>query len=106
MTTSTDTAWITISAEAKERIRLPVRFAGCDLRELEDRRYAEYLGGMWHGLPPLLDSHDENNNQVAGRFNVPAIVNLLGQTSFSTNEPWRILLSHPNSTLSNDLQSC
>eukprot|EP00957_Ditylum_brightwellii_P034082 2581672-Ditylum_brightwellii.AAC.1 len=40
VTTSTDTAWISISAEAKKHIQLPVCFAGCDLRELEDRRYA------------------------------------------------------------------
>eukprot|EP00957_Ditylum_brightwellii_P167264 12732817-Ditylum_brightwellii.AAC.1 len=39
-------AWISISAEAKERIRLPVYFAGCGLKELEDCRYAEYLGSM------------------------------------------------------------
>eukprot|EP00957_Ditylum_brightwellii_P004487 340950-Ditylum_brightwellii.AAC.1 len=40
VTTSTDTAWISISADAKERIQLSVCFAGCGLRELEDRRYA------------------------------------------------------------------
>eukprot|EP00957_Ditylum_brightwellii_P112101 8547429-Ditylum_brightwellii.AAC.1 len=77
VTTSTDMTWISISVQAKERIRLPVCFAGCGLTELEDRRYAEYLGGMWHGLPTLLDSCDENDDQVAGQFNVPAIVNLL-----------------------------
>eukprot|EP00957_Ditylum_brightwellii_P057970 4395546-Ditylum_brightwellii.AAC.1 len=43
VTTSTDTAWISVSAEAKEHVWLPVHFAGCGLRELEDHRYAEYL---------------------------------------------------------------
>eukprot|EP00957_Ditylum_brightwellii_P035245 2673001-Ditylum_brightwellii.AAC.1 len=36
VTTSTGTSWISISVEAKERIQLPVCFAGCGLRELED----------------------------------------------------------------------
>eukprot|EP00957_Ditylum_brightwellii_P055967 4241167-Ditylum_brightwellii.AAC.1 len=44
--TSTDTAWISISAEAKEHLRLPVCFAGCGLRKLEGCRYAEYLGSI------------------------------------------------------------
>eukprot|EP00957_Ditylum_brightwellii_P059092 4482765-Ditylum_brightwellii.AAC.1 len=66
MTTSSDTSWISISAEAKERVQLLVSFAGCDLRELEDCHYAEYLDCMWHGLLPLLDLCGENDNQVAG----------------------------------------
>eukprot|EP00957_Ditylum_brightwellii_P074822 5686332-Ditylum_brightwellii.AAC.1 len=40
VTTSTDTAWISISTEVKEHLWLPVCFAGCGLRELEDHRYA------------------------------------------------------------------
>eukprot|EP00957_Ditylum_brightwellii_P094754 7215846-Ditylum_brightwellii.AAC.1 len=63
VTTSTDTSWISISAEVEKCIQLPFCFAGCGLRELKDRLYAEYLGGMWHGLPPLLDLCDENDNQ-------------------------------------------
>eukprot|EP00957_Ditylum_brightwellii_P004324 328151-Ditylum_brightwellii.AAC.1 len=55
VTTSTDTAWISISAQSKECLQLPVRLAGCGLRELEDHCYAEYLCIMQHGLPPFLD---------------------------------------------------
>eukprot|EP00957_Ditylum_brightwellii_P083882 6375356-Ditylum_brightwellii.AAC.1 len=87
VTTLTDISWISISAEAKEHLQLPAYFSGCGLRELEDSCYAEYLGVIWQGLPPLLDLCDENDNQVAGQFNVPAIFNILGQISFGTNEP-------------------
>eukprot|EP00957_Ditylum_brightwellii_P204132 15337865-Ditylum_brightwellii.AAC.1 len=105
MTTATGVQWAELSDEAKERLRLPIRHRGCGLRQLEDRRHAEFLGGMWHGLPPLLDSTDEEGNHIPGRLNVPAIVNLLGRQSFSSNKPWEELLRHPNSALSNDLRA-
>eukprot|EP00957_Ditylum_brightwellii_P033467 2535755-Ditylum_brightwellii.AAC.1 len=79
---------------------------GCGLCELEDRHFAEYLGGMWYGLPPLLNTQDNDGNMVAGRLNLPALTNILGKNSFGTDMPWMKLLSHPNSTLANNLHTC
>eukprot|EP00957_Ditylum_brightwellii_P170417 12972544-Ditylum_brightwellii.AAC.1 len=98
MMTTTGTNWDELSDKAKERLHLPNQYHGCDLRQLRDRRYSEYLGGMWHGLPPILDSAVEERNHVPGRLNGFAIVNLLGQHSFENDEPWEVLLQHPNST--------
>eukprot|EP00957_Ditylum_brightwellii_P141471 10777439-Ditylum_brightwellii.AAC.1 len=86
-------------------MRLPIRFQGCGLQELEDRCFAEYLGSMWHGLPPLLDSTDEEGSHVSGRLKVPALVNLFCQNSFGSDHPWQTLLAHQRSNLAQDLQT-
>eukprot|EP00957_Ditylum_brightwellii_P050599 3836846-Ditylum_brightwellii.AAC.1 len=62
--------------------------------------YENYLTGN------MLDSTDDNVNHVPGQLNVPTIINLLGQNSFVSDEPWQTLLSHPNSSLTHDLKSC
>eukprot|EP00957_Ditylum_brightwellii_P046648 3540460-Ditylum_brightwellii.AAC.1 len=80
--------WEELLDKAKERLCIPIQYCGCGLRQLRDRNYSEYLGGIWHGLPPLLDSADEEGNHVPGRLNVPVIVNLIGQHSFGSPEPW------------------
>eukprot|EP00957_Ditylum_brightwellii_P094859 7224001-Ditylum_brightwellii.AAC.1 len=77
-------SWDELIDEAKERPCFHIWHHGCGLRQLRDRRYSEYMGGMWHGLLPLLDSADEERKHVPGWFNVPVLVNLLGQHSFGS----------------------
>eukprot|EP00957_Ditylum_brightwellii_P184239 14032868-Ditylum_brightwellii.AAC.1 len=80
MMTATCINWDKLSDEAKERLRLPIQYHGCGLRLLTDRRYSEYL---------------DEGNHVPGQLNVPTVINLLGQHSFGSAEPWKVLVNIP-----------
>eukprot|EP00957_Ditylum_brightwellii_P119352 9105226-Ditylum_brightwellii.AAC.1 len=56
--------------------------------------------------PPHLYTTDGSGNHIVGQLNDPVIANLIAQDSLSSNTPWHIILSHPNSTLATYLQSC
>eukprot|EP00957_Ditylum_brightwellii_P207359 15352618-Ditylum_brightwellii.AAC.1 len=75
MMIATGINWEKLLDEAKERLHLHIWYYGCGLRQLGDKRYSKYLGGMWHELPPLLFGE---GNHVPGQLNVPSIVNLIG----------------------------
>ena len=87
---------------ALERLRLPIRFKGCGLRQLRDRRHAQFIGAVIASLPQLIDRNDEHGNAIKGRFNLPSIVDMLGANSFDTdnNEPWKHLFeTRPDSSI-------
>ena len=88
----------TISMAASERIRLPIRFHGCGLRQLSDRRYVEYIGGFLCGVQSLLHVTDDGNaddiNESQGWLHLPTTVDLFGDNAFhpSNLEPFKHML--------------
>jgi hypothetical protein len=96
----------TLEDIAAERLRLPIRYRGCGLRELHDRRHAEYIGSLTHALPYMIDMKVKGG-RVKGRCqHSKKIVHLLGKGSFDPNSehPWKVLLSHgPRSKLGSAL---
>ena len=88
----------TWTATAKERFRLPIRFKGCGLRQSDDRRHAQFVGGMLQSSLPLIDRKDAQGNVLPGRFHIPSLVHHFGEDSFShpLDSPWETLLSHNN----------
>ena len=79
----------------RERMRLPIRFKGCGLRQATDRRYAQYLGAFAQSTMHLIDRTDQNNCTIEGRLKLPSIVAMLGEGSFNHpfTAPWSCLLS-------------
>ena len=89
-------------------MQLPARFKGCGLRILEDCRYAEYIGGMIPGIPPLLTSRTSKNLLRTGRLDMVIMREWLGEDSFrgiAAINPWVALDSHDrNSQIYNKLE--
>jgi hypothetical protein len=46
------------SKNAQEQICLPIQLQGCGLQTAEDRRYAQFMGGMIQSVLPLIDRKD------------------------------------------------
>lgn len=93
---------------ALERLRLPIRYKGCGLRQLIDRRHAQYIGAAIASLPQLIDKTDEHGNVSRGRFNLPSIVQMLGADSFSpeNEEPWKHLFeTKPDSSIARGIDT-
>ena len=74
---------------------------GMGVRKLEDRRHAEYVGGMVQGLVPLLDHESIDGMMHRGRRSNEPCKRWLGENSFcpdpnpdSIPTPWATLLSH------------
>ena len=91
---------------AAERLRLPIRYKGCGLRELYDRRHAEYVGGLIQGVIPLIDHRTPKGGLILGKCrHSQAINDLFGAGSFDpdTTGPWTVLLSHGHSHLATAL---
>ena len=51
-----------LSTFNKTRIHLPIRLGGLGVRELSHVRFAEFIGGVMDGIPPLLPQHHDNVN--------------------------------------------
>jgi len=49
-----------LSTFNKIRIHLPIRLGGLGVRELSHVRYAEFIGGIMDGIPPLLPQHHDD----------------------------------------------
>ena len=78
----------------QERARLPIKMKGLGVRNLVDRRYSEYMGGVIQGIPPLLDRKKEDMI-LPGRLNRESIIALLGENSFMGEKdvkPWGTLM--------------
>ena len=90
---------------ARSRIHLPVRFKGCGLRLLEERRFAEFIGGMVQGLRVLLDftsiSSTGTSTLHVGALSIPTLTDFFGSHCLDTasSAPWTGLLSHSHSSL-------
>ena len=79
----------------QERARLPIKMKGLGVRNLVDRRYSEYMGGVIQGVPPLLDRKTKEDMILPGRLNRESIITLLGENSFMGEkevEPWGTLM--------------
>jgi hypothetical protein len=80
----------------KERCRLPIARKGLGIRELEDRRYAEFIGGAVQGISRLMDrKNDMDGAMVKGRIQSPSLKAWIGESSFDIDNtnPWRVLMS-------------
>ena len=49
-----------LSTFNKTLIRLPIRLGGLGVRELGHVRFAEFIGGVMDGIPPLLPQHHDD----------------------------------------------
>ena len=80
---------------ARNRMRLPLRMKGCGLREAVDRRHGQYMGAMLQSTMPLIDRTNEEGLVIAGRLNIPSIIDLFGEGSFDFpfDEPWEHLIN-------------
>ena len=54
------------SDTAKERVRLPIRHKGCGLREVEERRFGQFLGAAAQSLIHLIDRVDKGGSTIKG----------------------------------------
>ena len=80
---------------SRERVALPVRRRGMGLRGAEDRRHAQFLGGLVQSIPILVDRQDASGNTLAGHLPLPCLTNMLGAGSFDhpMTSPWERLLA-------------
>ena len=56
---------------ARERMRLPIKMKGCELRDSRDRRFGQFLGAMVQSTLPLVHYTDSKNCLHRGRLNTP-----------------------------------
>jgi hypothetical protein len=74
----------------------------------EDRRYAQFMGGMIQSVLPLIYRKDQEGNTITGCLHIPAVVGMLGKDSFHhpPTSPWETLLlaTRPTSNLKSSLQ--
>jgi len=78
-----------------ERMRLPIRYKGLGLRESVDRCHTQYIGALAQSLPDLINRTD-GNTVIPGRLNIPSLVAMLGEGSFTNSTsttPWEHLLN-------------
>ena len=81
---------------------------GFGLRQLTDRRYAQFSCAMAQSIPQLFDRKDDRGNAIGGRLPIPGLVRLFRKNSFDspTEDPWKHLTRHSerHHCLSNGLQ--
>jgi hypothetical protein len=53
---------------AKERLRLPTRMKGGDVKRATDKRYPAFLGALLDVLPRLIDRKDDNGEVTVGVY--------------------------------------
>ena len=80
--TSTGLDIPSLSDFTQERLRLPIRMKGLGMRSLVDRRHAEYVGGMIQGIPPLMDTKNDNGVQLTGKLATTSMKRWIGADSF------------------------
>jgi len=57
-----------VSTFNKIRVHLPIRLRGLGIRVLSHVRYAEFIGGVMDGIPPLLPQHHDDG-ELHGKVN-------------------------------------
>ncbi len=57
-----------LSTFNKTRIHLPIRLGGLVVRELSHVKFAEFIGGVMDGIPPLLPQHYDDG-ELYGKLN-------------------------------------
>ena len=77
---------------------MPLSAKGLGIRELEDRRYSEFIGGAVQGISLLMDrkQNNEGTQRIKGRIQTPSLKAWIGEGSFDCDNqyPWRILMSN------------
>lgn len=66
---------------AKE-LQLPIGRKYCGLRQLADRRYAQFIGVLAQNISQLFDRKDENRNEVLERLSITRLVEMVGEDAF------------------------
>ena len=87
---------------------LPIRSKGLGIHELEDRRYAEFIGGAVQGISSLMDrKKNEDGVMIKGRVQTPSLKAWLGEGSFDCDNPnpWRVLMSR-DSRIGKAIHNC
>ena len=67
---------------SRKRLRLPIRFRGCGLREAVDRRSGKYLGAAVQSILPLVTRTENFNCTIWGRINISPLITLFEEDSF------------------------
>jgi len=82
-----------LSTFNKIRIHLPISLGGLGVREFSNVRYAEFIGGIMDGIPPLLPQpHDDG--ELRGKLNELFVEQWIGENSFiSEHGPWSKIIS-------------
>ena len=80
---------------AKQRMRLLMNLKGCGLRQVVDRRHAQFIGVLAQSIPPLFDRKDNNGNMIAGRLPIPKIVEIFGENAADSlvTDSWELLIT-------------
>ena len=81
----------------KERCCMPLNAKGMGIRELEDCRYSEFIGGAVQGIGGLVSrkQNDSGTCRIKGRIQSASLKEWIGSTSFDCDNPnpWRVLMS-------------
>ena len=80
-----------------ERARIPIRIKDLVVRHLVDRRHAEFMGGVMHGVPPLLYRITKECIRMPGRLNRNSLNSMVQENSFMgevETKPWATLLAN------------
>jgi hypothetical protein len=96
-----------LSDLGRDRLRLPISYAGCGLREAHHRRHSQFAGAFCQSVPALIDRTDGKGNLLKGRLHLPSIVEMLGANSYSypISAPHETLLTNnPEGEIAKGLQ--
>ena len=67
------------------------------MMSLVDRRHAEYVGGMIQGIPPLMDTKNNNGVQLTGKLATASMKQWIGADSFKGDPEctnWRTTINN------------
>ena len=56
---------------------------GCGLRDVNNRRHAQYIGVMVQSMTPLLVRRDYNGARLKGSLHITPIANLIDEESYN-----------------------
>jgi len=88
-----------LSTYTKTRIRLPIFLGGLGVRELSHVRFAEFIGGVMDGIPPLLPQHHDDG-KLHGKLNKLYMEHWIGENCLmSVHGPWNKIISRNESAL-------
>ena len=76
-----------------------INLGGLGVRELSHVRYAEFIGGIMDGIPPLLPQH-RDDGELHGKLNKLYVEHWIGENCLmSEHGPWSKIISRNESAL-------
>ena len=89
---------LTFQTETAElEIVIQLNIGGLGVRELSHVRYAEFIGGVMDGIPPLLPQH-HNDGELHGKLNKLCVQHWIGVNYLmSEHGPWSKIISRNES---------